>query len=72
MSQLFTADQVRAFLRAECEDAGSQKAWAATHGLSTAHVADVLGGRREPAAAILAALGLHRVVFFEPNEEKDE
>lgn len=46
-------------LRAACDAAGSQKAWAAAHGLSAAYVSDVLRGK-PPGDAILAALGLVR------------
>ena len=62
------AADVRALLRQECSAAGSQQAWAAAHRVSAQYVCDVLKERREPADAILAALGLRRVVTYERAE----
>jgi hypothetical protein len=47
-------------LRLACEAKGSQKAWAAAHGLSAAYVSDVLRGK-PPGDAILSALCIVRV-----------
>lgn len=56
--------EVLALLARECAEAGSQAAWARHHKLSDAYVSDVLRERREPGAAILAALGVERVVAY--------
>jgi hypothetical protein len=63
-----TEAQVRELLRRNCQEAGSQQAWAALHGLSAPYVSDVLGGKRAPADAILGALGLQKVVIYHPRE----
>lgn len=64
-----SADKVRDMLRAACEAAGSQKAWAAANRVSTAYTNDVLTGRREPGDAICAALGVCRVVAYRKLSE---
>lgn len=51
-------------LRKACKALGSQKAFAARHGLSDAYVSDVLKGRREPGDCILRALGLRKVITY--------
>lgn len=56
--------EVHRRLVAACKKAGSQKAFAEKHGLSTAYVCDVLNSRREPGQSILDALGLVRVVRY--------
>lgn len=53
-------------LRKACMAAGGQSAWAEAHAMSPAYVSDVLNGRREPGAKILAALGLRKVVRYVP------
>ena len=65
-ASLLSADTVRLQLAAACREAGSQKAWAAAHGVSGAYLCDVLKGNREPGESILAALGLVRVVGYRP------
>ena len=55
-----TLDGLRKYLRRECDKVGSQKGWAAQHGLSLPYVNDVINGRREPGESILAALGYER------------
>jgi hypothetical protein len=55
-------------LKARC---GSWKAVAECLGVSPAYLCDVLHGRREPGAGILAPLGLERVVFYREHAEKD-
>lgn len=45
-------------LRQACTAAGSQKAWAGQHALSSSYVSDVIAGRTEPGSSIIAALGL--------------
>ena len=51
-------------LRAVCDAAGSQRAWAAAHGLSVSYLSDVLLRRRPPGPAILRALGLRRIETY--------
>jgi hypothetical protein len=51
-------------LRAACDAAGGQGEWARRHDLSPAHVSEVLNAKRDPGPAVLAALGLKRVVKF--------
>lgn len=63
---LISAADVRARLAAACVEAGSQKAWAAAHGVSGAYLCDVLKGNREPGESILFAMGLVRVVGYAP------
>jgi hypothetical protein len=59
-----TPDEVRDILRQECERAGSQSAWAKEKSIGTAYVSDVITGRRDPGAKLLAALGLKRMVCY--------
>lgn len=61
---MLTEWDVRKLLQDECEKAGSQKTWAKRHKLTGAYVSDVLSDRRQPGAAILAALKLQRVVLY--------
>lgn len=61
----FTDDEgIRSLLREACDEAGSQKAWAESHGLSGSYVTDVLQGRRDPGQSILEALGYERLVGY--------
>lgn len=60
-----TSGDVREELRRACETAGGQKIWAEANGVSPMYVSDVIRGRTEPAAKILAALGLERVVTYQ-------
>jgi DNA-binding transcriptional regulator YdaS (Cro superfamily) len=46
--------------------AGTAKAWAVQAGVSEAYVSDIRLGRRDPGPAVLAALGLERVVRYRP------
>lgn len=65
MPELFTEEEVRRHLRAECEEAGGQKAWAEKHGLSLAYVNAVLVRGQSIGDGIAKALGLRRVVMYE-------
>lgn len=58
-----TDDEVRLMLRKECGP--NQRIWAQAHGVVPSYVSDVLNGRRDPSPAILAALGLKRVVSYD-------
>jgi hypothetical protein len=66
-SRLTTEDQLREVLSEQCAAAGGQKAWAKLHGVSPQYVCDVLQGRRDAGEAICTALGLRRVVHYEPD-----
>lgn len=44
----------------------TQGAWASANKVMPSYVSDVINGRRDPSPAILKALGLKRVVTFEP------
>jgi DNA-binding transcriptional regulator YdaS (Cro superfamily) len=63
MNEMTSLD-VCACLRRACRAAGSQQAWAAANGVSSAYVSDVLNARREPGEAILRALGLRKIVRY--------
>ncbi|MGF9759809.1 hypothetical protein AAII07_31900 [Microvirga sp. 0TCS3.31] len=57
-----TADEVRTRLRDACHAAGGQRAFAELHGIATTSAWDTLHKPgRQPAEAVLAALGLRRV-----------
>lgn len=55
-------------LKRQCMDAGGQKAWADMHHVSPQYVCDALQGRRDVGALISEALGLQRVIFYEPQQ----
>jgi len=55
-----TADQVRERLKADCEAAGGQSAWARQHCIQQSTLSNSLAGRRGIATPILRALGLRR------------
>lgn len=56
-------------LRRACREAGGQKKWADSHGLSASYVSHVLHARCDPGKSILAALGLTmRVVYIKRPE----
>lgn len=61
---MIDAAEVRRMLAAAIGAAGSQKAWAKGHGMSTSYVHEVLRGTRDPGPAVLEALGLERVVGY--------
>ena len=58
------ADRVRKLLSKACAAAGGQKQFAEQHSVSPQYICDVLWARREPGDAVLAALGLERVVTY--------
>lgn len=59
-----TEQEVLARLRRQVEQSGSQRAWADAAGLTPQYIHDVLRGRRGIGAAVLAALGVERVVRY--------
>lgn len=64
MKKQLTLKEVVALLRKRCEEAGTQKAFAESHGVSPQYVADVLRMKREPGEAMLGALGLRKVIVY--------
>lgn len=57
-------NQVISLLLKSVTAAPSMATWARENGMSAAHVHDVLNGHRAPGPAILAALGLRKVVSY--------
>lgn len=55
---------IYALMRKAIADAGGQSAWAARVGVSPQYVSDVVNGRRDPAARMLAAVGVKRVTVY--------
>jgi len=68
---MLTEQQVISQLRAAASQAGSQRAYAETIGVSEAYLSDVLAGRRTPGPKVLTALGLEAVVLFRSAGESD-
>ncbi len=65
-------EPLRVLERAIEREGGSAKAWAKRAGLSRQYVYDVRSGKRAPGPAILLALGLVRVVSYEPSAAQRE
>lgn len=63
---MLTAADIRARLFTAVQRSGSQRAFAAKHGISNASVSLVLAGKREPDAAVANALGYVTRTFFTP------
>jgi hypothetical protein len=59
--------EVRIKLAEACKQAGSQRKLAVLAGLSAPYIHDVIHGRREPGHSILRALGLRKIVSYEPD-----
>jgi hypothetical protein len=57
-------DDLLAILSEECGSAGNATAWARGRGLSGSYVRDVLNGQRRPGPAMLAPLGLERIIVY--------
>lgn len=72
MGASMTVEQVRELLFRACEKAGSQRAWASRYGLSPAYVSDVINGGRDPGKGILVALGLTKIVTYEPIKRPNQ
>ena len=66
-----TADEVRDRLRVAISafGPGTQRSWAAAHGVSHKAVNDVLQGRRLPTSSLLVPLGLRAVRAVTAYEE---
>jgi hypothetical protein len=62
-------EEVLAALRQAVSDAGSQRTYATTIGVSQSYLGDVLARRRAAGEKILGALGLRRVVLIAAAED---
>jgi hypothetical protein len=60
------ADDLLALLRQRTREAGSAERFAEQHDISAGYVKNVLCGQSKPGPAIALALGLKKVVSFEP------
>lgn len=56
----------RLYLQAAVDRAGGQGAFAKVAGVTQPYVSDVLKGRRPPSEKLLAAVGLRKIVRYEP------
>lgn len=65
----FDSLDVCRLLSKACQEAGGQKRWAETYGMSPSYVSNVLNARCEPGKTILDALGLARVVMYRKRTE---
>ena len=63
---MMTEIQVQQMLRLEIALCGSSGKWAVKNEVSAAYVSDVLRGRRDAGDKILRALGLRKIVGYEP------
>ena len=61
-----TENEIRSRLREAVKTAGSQKAFAATAGVSQAHLSDMLCGNRSISDGIARMLGYCQVKLFAP------
>lgn len=59
-------------LREAIRVAGSQRAFGRQHGISTQYINDVLRERREPGQKILDAIGVEKVVRYQPKEYREK
>ena len=59
-----TEDDVRHLLSLACKKLGSQKAFAQTHGLSSAYMSDIINGKRNPSKEICKILGITRSIVY--------
>lgn len=64
--QIFELDDIVALLRREVDIAGGQVAWSKSTGINRTLLNQVLRGRRQPTARMVAALNL-RIVFTPGN-----
>lgn len=70
MVDAMNADAVRVLLRERIADVGTAAAWCREHDISPQVVSLLLSGRVHPYPGILRALGLRRVLVYEPVERK--
>lgn len=57
-------EEILSRLRAECELAGSQTAWARTNGFSPAYICETLAGKKQVSERLADALGIDRLVVY--------
>lgn len=69
---MLTEHEAMERLKAAIAEAGSQQAFAKKHHLAGAYISDVLRGKRALAPAVLAVIGLERVVLYQETGDKDE
>lgn len=62
-------DEVLAALRQAVDQAGSQRTYATSIGISQAYLADVLQGRRSAGDKILGAMGLRKITLIAAAED---
>lgn len=62
-----SADEVRKMVEARAGEVGTMRALARAWKVSPAYLSDVINGKREPGPAILKALGLRRLMVYEPK-----
>lgn len=69
MRVIYSADHVRAELRAKAKQLGGQQDLAAAIGVSKSFLCDILAGRRAPTGKVIKFLGLERrTVYVTPDE----
>lgn len=56
--------EILSTLRAACDLAGSQTAWARANGFSPAYICETLAGKKQVSERLAAALGVERVVVY--------
>jgi hypothetical protein len=66
----YTEAEAYKLLNNEIRKAGSQAAFADSHGISRQYLTDVLKGRRDISGKILDALGLAKIVEFQSQERE--
>ena len=59
-------DKAMRMIRTAVRRSGSQKQFAEDAGVSAQYLSDMLKGRREPARAVLEAVGLEKITIFTP------
>lgn len=69
MESLITTADVLDLLRQHVALYGTQKAAAATYGISEPYFSEILSGRRDPSKKILARLNLRQVIRYEVVRE---
>lgn len=72
IANMMTAEDVRAMLRRQCDEAGSQTAWARAKRISIPVVSMALSGKRKPDGIVLRALELKRIEGYEPITEAQD
>lgn len=67
-----TGAEFTKLLGTKVQEAGSQKVFAQTLGVSEQYVSDLLRNRRSPGPKLLNSLGFREIRLYEREEEKDE